>query len=304
MTDPARMKSRAAAWSVLSNALLVGGKLAIGLAIGSVSVISEAIHSAVDLLAAVIAWVSVRKSAKPADECHPFGHGKVENVSGTIEALLIAVAAVWIIWEAVDKLRHPAPVEHIGLGAAIMAVSAVANWLISRNLFKVGKATDSVALIADAWHLRTDVYTSLGVMAALVLIFMGGWVLPGTDLQWLDPVAAIAVALLILHAAWELTATAARDLFDAGLPDEELAQIRTAALATDSAIGAILALKTRKAGADRYVELTLTLPADMPVGPAHDITERVENAIRTALPSTHVVVHVEPSTTTFNGGIP
>ena len=132
--------------------------------IGSVSVISEAIHSGVDLLAAVIALFAVRKSAKPADEDHPFGHDKVENISGTVEALLIFLAAGWIIFEAVKKLIDPEPLDEAGWGVAVMLLSVAANIIVSKKLFSVGEETDSVALKADAWHLATDVYTSLGVM--------------------------------------------------------------------------------------------------------------------------------------------
>src|SRR5512142_2540278 len=165
----ATTKSRAASVSVLSNTALVVGKLIVGLLIGSVSVLSEAIHSGIDLVAALIAWWAVRASSAPADDEHPFGHGKLENLSGAIEALLILVAAVWIVIESVQKLVHPTPVEGVGLGIAIMGISSVANLFVSNWLMKVGRQTDSVALVADAWHLRTDVYTSFGVMFGLVV---------------------------------------------------------------------------------------------------------------------------------------
>ena len=207
-----KRKSSVALLSVASNTILVLLKLTVGIIIGSVSVISEAIHSSVDLLAALIALFAVRTSGKPADAEHPFGHGKVENISGTVEALLIFLAAGWIIFEAVKKLKDPEPLEEVGWGVAVMMVSSAANILVSKALFKVGKETDSVALQADAWHLRTDVYTSAGVMAGLAIIWIGRIVLPGTDLNWVDPVAAIGVALLIIKAAYQLTVESARDL--------------------------------------------------------------------------------------------
>src|SRR5512136_299897 len=144
--DAQRQKSAVAWLSVISNTALVTGKLIIGLAIGSVSVISEAIHSGVDLLAAVISLFAVKTSNKRADEEHPFGHGKVENISGTVEALLIFVAAGWIFYEAVYKLIRPQMLDAPVLGVAVMLVSAVVNFIVSRKLFKVGKETDSVAL--------------------------------------------------------------------------------------------------------------------------------------------------------------
>ena len=177
--DADKRKAAVATLSVVSNATLVVLKLAAGLLIGSVSVISEAIHSGVDLVASVIALVAVKQAARPPDAQHEFGHGKVENVSGTIEALLIFLAAAWIIYEAVKKLVHPEPIDAAAWGVGVMLVSAAANLFVSHRLFKVGKETDSIALQADAWHLRTDVYTSAGVMAALGLIALGRVVLPG-----------------------------------------------------------------------------------------------------------------------------
>src|SRR5512140_2013178 len=196
--DAQKRKERVALLSVLSNTTLVVMKLIVGLWIGSVAVISEAIHSGVDLTAAVIALFSVKTSSLPADGKHPFGHGKIENISGTVEALLIFIAAGWIIWESVAKLLLPWPVTTVGWGVAVMFISAVANSVVARKRFRVGKETDSVALIADGWHLRTDVYTSAGVMAGLAVIWIGESLFPDVELHWLDPVAAIGVALLII----------------------------------------------------------------------------------------------------------
>ena len=176
--DVQKQKTRVALLSVISNTALVLMKLVVGIMINSVSVISEAIHSGMDLVAAIIAWFSVRTSSKPADEDHPFGHGKIENVSGTVEALLIFLAAGWIIYEAIKKFIHPEPIETAFWGVGVMLISAITNIIVSQKLFKVGRETDSVALQADAWHLRTDVYTSLGVMVGLALIWIGQWIFP------------------------------------------------------------------------------------------------------------------------------
>src|SRR3989304_4174382 len=190
--DTKHRKSRAAMISVISNTALVLMKLIVGLLIGSVSVISEAIHSGFDLLAAVIALFSVRTSSRPADSDHPFGHGKIENVSGAIEALLIFLAAGWIIFEAVKKFLYSEPMEAANWGVGVMFISAITNIFVSQMLFKVGKETDSVALQADAWHLRTDVYTSAGVMVGLATVCLGdvvvaGWSLPTEQKQiWQD----------------------------------------------------------------------------------------------------------------------
>ncbi len=292
--DHTRRKTRAASVSVISNMVLILGKVAAGLAIGSVSILSEAIHSGVDLIAALIALTAVRVSGKAADRDHPFGHGKAENVAGTVEAVLIFGAAIWIIWEAIDRLRHPAPMGHLGWGVAVMGISAVVNLLVSRWLMRVGKETDSVALQADAVHLSTDVWTSFGVMAGLALIWLGQLIFPGTNLDWLDPVCAMAVAVLILHAAWELTRQAGRDLFDARLSDEEESSIRTAIERTAPEACELHDLRTRRAGAQRFVELHLVVPGEMTVEASHAATDRAEAAIEAIYPGTHVSIHVEP----------
>lgn len=289
-----RRKSGVAALSVASNTLLVVMKVIVGLMTGAVSILSEAIHSAVDLVASVIAFLAVRTSAKPADTHHPFGHGKYENLSGVIEALLIFVAALWIIFESVRKLIHPEPLDLAGIGVLVMGVSAIVNWIVSGRLFTVGRETDSIALQADAWHLRTDVYTSLGVMAALSVICGCGWVLPGVNVNWVDPVAALAVAVLIMKAAWDLTRDSVRDLLDAGLPEEEENWISTYVRSQQPDVTGLHGLRTRKGGATRFVEFHLIVPAGMPVRDAHAVSERIETAIEERYPSTHVSIHIEP----------
>jgi cation diffusion facilitator family transporter len=271
--DAQRRKVRVAALSVLSNTTLVVMKLMAGLMIGSVSIISEAIHSGVDLLAAIIALFSVKTSSIPADSEHPFGHGKIENISGTIEALLIFVAAIWIIYEAAKKLMHPEPMEAIGWGVGVMLVSAVVNIVVSEMLFKVGRETDSIALQADAWHLKTDVYTSAGVMGGL---------------------AALGVALLIIKAAYDLTAQSAKDLLDVHLPKMEVEWIRQCILDHNSVVRGFHDLRTRKAGHFRFVEFHLKVDPHMSVMDSHDITKVLKKKIRAQFPGTTVTIHIEP----------
>ncbi len=292
--DMKRYKTPVALLSVASNAMLVLLKLIIGIAIGSVSVISEAIHSAVDLVAALIALFSVRTSAKPPDPGHPYGHGKVENISGTIESILIFFAAGFIINEALHKLRDPQPLETVGWGVAVMFFSSVVNIVVSRLLFIVGHATESVALEADAWHLRTDVYTSAGVLSALLIIWGGAWLRPDANLSWIDPVAAIAVALLIIRAAYGMIVKSARDILDASLPKYELSQLRTIIFDQSSAVVGFHDLKTRKAGSTRFVEFHLLVDPEMSVVDSHRITQVIGSDIRRLFPDTHVTIHIEP----------
>ncbi len=289
-----RRKSSVALLSVMSNATLVAAKLAIGLLIGSVSVVSEAIHSGVDLVAAVIAWFAVRTSGKPADRQHPYGHGKIENISGTVEALLIFVAAGWIIYESVQKLLHHEPLDAPALGVGVMFVSAAANFFLSRQLFKVGKETDSVALQADAWHLRTDVWTSLGVMAGLAVILAGRWLLPGVNLDWVDPVAAIMVATLIIHAAWKLTAESARDLLDASLLPKERAWIRAYLKRFRPRIRGFHQMRCRKSGPSRFLEFHLLVDGRLTVINSHALAGEIKAGIVQQYPGAIVTIHVEP----------
>lgn len=289
-----KRKTNVALLSIISNSSLVILKLIVGFTIGSVSVISEAIHSGVDLLAAVIALFAVRTSAKPADEDHPFGHGKVENISGTVEALLIFIVACWILFEAAKRLRNPEPLDEAGWGVAVMLLSIVVNIFVSNRLFKVGQETDSVALKADAWHLRTDVYTSLGVMCGLIIIVVGGLVAPGINLHWVDPVAAIIVAVLIIKAAYHLTVESARDLVDVGLPTDEVEEVRKHIIAFAPTIRGIHRLRTRKAGAGRFVEFHIRVDAAMSVDESHRIADMVTCSIKQHYPGTTVTIHIEP----------
>ena len=287
-------KRRVALLSIISNTTLVVLKLAVGLAIGAVSVISEAIHSGVDLIASGIAYYSVRTSGIPADREHPFGHGKIENISGTVEAILIFLAAGWIIYEAAQKIVRPAPLEMASWGAAVMLLSAVVNTFVSRKLFQVGKETDSVALIADGWHLRTDVYTSAGVMVALSVIWAADLLAPQVDLHWVDPAAAIGVAMLIIKAAWDLTMQSARDLLDAQLPGDEIEWIESLILQRKPVVKGYHQLRTRKSGHFRFVEVHIKVDSGMTVEASHRITQEFAREIRERFPGASVTTHVEP----------
>lgn len=187
-------KTRAARLSVASNAAFVVVKLVVGLSSGSVGVLSEALHSATDLVASGIAYFSVRQADAPPDDDHPYGHGKIESVSGLAEALLIFIAAAVILYEAIHQLAAPAPEETppVGAGLVVMTLSIVVNVALSRHLRRVATETDSLALQADSEHLRTDVVTSIGVLVGLILVRV-------THRAWFDPVTAILVALLILR---------------------------------------------------------------------------------------------------------
>ncbi len=254
----------------------------------SVSVISEAVHSGLDLVAAVIAWFSIRESGKPADDRHRFGHGKIENVAGTIEAVLIFVAAFYIIVEAFHKLKAGTfAIESLGLGAAVMGVSSLANYLVSRHLLSVALKTDSVALEADAMHLRTDVYTSVGVLGGLVAIKL-------TGIAILDPLIAIVVALMIIKAAWDLTKTAFFHILDVKLPDEEEAVIHEVMVQHAHQYLEYHKLRTRKSGHTRHIDMHLVVPKKMTVETGHNLSHAITDDIEARLAYSHILVHIEP----------
>ena len=283
-----KMKRRAARLSVLSNTVLVLAKVAVGILSGSVSILSEAVHSGIDLVAAFIAWYSVRESDKPADDEHRYGHGKIENVAGTIEALMIFGAACYIIWQAIQKLlAGKFEVESLGLGALVMAVSALANYLISRHLMEVALKTDSVALKADALHLRTDVYTSVGVFGGLIAIKL-------TGIAVLDPIVAIMVALLIFKAAWDLTKTAFVPILDVKLPDDEEMLIHEVMGRYQGRFIEYHKLRTRKSGHIRHIDMHLVVPKLMTVEQGHTLSDELTAEIKQKLSHSQILVHVEP----------
>jgi len=280
-------KIKVARLSIASNAALTLGKLAIGITMNSVSVISEAIHSGLDLIAALIAFFSVKESAKPADERHHYGHGKFENVAGITEAILILGAAVIIIHNAYPKLFGRTEIHSLDMGAAVMGISAAVNFLVSRKLLNVGRRTDSPALEADAWHLLTDVYTSLGVLAGIVAIKI-------TGLTIIDPLIAIGVSLLIFNAAIRLIRGSMQSILDARLPEADERIIKEVLNKYSPEFIEFHKLRTRKAGSQRYVDLHLVVPGHMLINKAHNICDQIEEEVSDRLSGIHVLIHAEP----------
>lgn len=287
-------KKKVAWLSVGSNTLLTAGKAAAGLATGSVSILSEAAHSGMDLLAAIIALFSVHTSDRPPDQDHQYGHEKIENISGVIEGLLIFVAAIWIIYEAVDKLLHPKELKFLGPGLAVMGVSAVVNFIVAAALKRTASATRSVALEADSTHLYTDVWTSVGVFAGLGAITIGKLVFQ-KNLAWLDPGIAMAVALLIIHAAYEITAKSFQPLMDSPASPAEEAKIQAAM--TDFRRQGIdfHKLRTRRAGGTLHVDLHMGFRPGISLEQGHGLSHELKGRIEDQVPGARVLIHVEPS---------
>lgn len=277
-------KVKIARLSILSNTFLIIIKLVVGLISGSVSIISEAIHSSMDLLASIIAFFSVKISDTPADEEHPYGHGKFENISGVAEAILIFIASFWIIFEAVKKLMSKEPVGELGIGFVVMFISAGVNFYVSRKLYKVAKETDSIALEADALHLKTDIYTSAGVGIGLLLI----WI---TGLYYLDPIVAILVALFILRESYILLRNAYFPLVDTAMAENEIQIIRNSLQERSLKFHN---LKTRKAGHFRFADIHLELPENLSLKEVHEVCDEIENELSTRIRNLEINIHVEP----------
>jgi len=287
-------KQRAAAVSVWSNLSLTGIKLAAAVVTLSVSILSEALHSGLDLVAAMMAFLAIRKAREPADADHQFGHGKFESMSGLAESLLILVAVVLILWASMRRLiSGETELVQAELGLAVMAVSAVVNVFVSRMLFRVARETDSIALEADAWHLRTDVWTSAGVFVGLAAITVATR-LGLTEAHHLDPVIAIAVGMAIARAALQITRRSWNQLVDRALPASEVERIENLLRDHYPQFVEYHALRTRQAGSHRYVDLHLVVAGDLPVEEAHALCDHLESDVRRLVPGAEVMIHVEP----------
>jgi cation diffusion facilitator family transporter len=282
-------KTRAAALSILSNSLLIALKLVAGVITGSIAIITEAIHSSVDLIASIVAFVSVRKAGEPADADHPYGHDKIENLAAVIEGLLILVGAGIIVFESVRRLVDPPQVESIGVGIAVIGFSVVANLVVSTYLYRQARATESPALEGDAAHLRTDALTSAGVLVGLLLVQLTGF-------EWVDPLTALVVAVAIVVAGLRILMRSSRVLVDEVLPENELAAVREALEEDHRApeIAGYHKLRARRAGSRRYIDLHVQFHEGTTLDRAHEVSHELQAEIRDRLDRADVLIHLEP----------
>jgi len=282
-------KQKAALLSIFSNTALIFFKVVVGILMGSVSVISEAIHSSIDLLASLIAFFSIKIASKAEDDGHPFGHGKYENVSGFIEALLILLAAALIIYQAIKRMFEGGTVENVGAGIFVMSLAAVVNFFISMILLKTAKKTDSIALEADAMHLLTDVYTSIGVVIGLVLLKI-------TKIPIIDPITAILVAVLIAKTSIDLIKKSLNDLVDSKLSDDDILKILSI-LDSYLEITRYHSLRTRKSGPTREIDVQIHVAENTSLVDAHRLSDKIEEEIKNIFHGeSSVMIHLEPET--------
>jgi len=284
------VKTRAAALSIASNTTLIALKLAAGAITGSVAIITEAMHSSIDLVASIVAYVSVRKADKPADADHPYGHDKIENLAAAIEAMLILVGSGVIVYVSVRRLASGAhDVDALGIGIAVIALSVVVNVVVSSRIARQGRATDSPALEGDAAHLRADAATSVAVLAGLLLVQL-------TGATWLDPVIALVVAAAIVYAGVRLLSRASRVLVDEALPAQELDAVRgTIQRFGPRGVCGYHQLRARRAGSRRYVDLHVQFVTGTTLEDAHTTAHALQDAIRERLRGADVLIHLEPA---------
>lgn len=284
-----KKKKLAAGLSVASNVILTVLKITAGIISGSISIISEAVHSLSDFLASVLTFFSVIKSAQPADSDHPYGHGRYEDLSGFIEGVLIILAAFFIIFESAKKIIFGLNMDfESNLGIIVMFIAVVMNIIVSSLLFKVAKDSNSVSLYADGEHLRTDVYSSLGVFAGLVLIKITGYTL-------LDPIIAILIAVFIYKTGYNITKKTIQNLLDHSLPQKDIEQIKTIIKRfSDSAKLKRNSIKTRQIGPTTDLDMVLQFARDTSICECHKICDEIEKQIQTIYPHCSISIHAEP----------
>jgi cation diffusion facilitator family transporter len=283
-------KSGAAALSIASNALLIAIKLAAGAITGSIAIVTEAVHSLIDLVASVVAFVSVRKADEPADAEHPYGHEKVESLAATIEGLLILVGAGIIVYEATHRLVVGAQVERLGVGMAVMGFSVLANLAVSTVLSRQARVHESLALEGDAAHLRTDAMTSAGVLLGLALVQVTG------DAAF-DSITALLVAAAIVTAGLRIVRRSSGVLVDEALPGDEMDRIEAAiAAARTPEVAGYHKLRARRAGSRRYIDLHVQYRSGTSLERAHELAHAMRDSIEAAIPRAEVLIHAEPET--------
>src|SRR4051794_5899313 len=285
---PSGSKRSAAALSIASNSLLILLKVVAGSITGSVALLTEAMHSSIDLIASIVAFVSVRKADEPADAEHPYGHEKIENLAAAIEGMLILVGSGVIIFEAIRHLVQGTEVDQLGIGIAVLAISVVVNVVVSGVLARRARETHSAALEGDAAHLRTDAMTSAGVLVGLALVQI-------TGADWLDPAIALVVAVAIVWSGLRILTRSSRVLVDEALPEDEMALIRQEIVTFGPrGVAGFHQLRARRAGARRMIDMHVQFRSGTTLEAAHETAHELQDAIASRLGGAEVLIHLEP----------
>ena len=275
------------AWLSISAAIVtIALKLVAWRLTGSVGLYSDALESFVNLAAAIMALAMITIAARPPDDGHPFGHDKAEYFASGVEGALILLAAVAIAWAAVGRLLHPQPIERAGLGLAVSVLASLVNLAVARVLIAVGRKHHSIALEADGHHLMTDVFTSAGVLVGIGAVALTDWIV-------LDPLVAIAVAVQIVWMGVQLMRRSWKGLLDAAVPEGELAALQAVLDRHGSGEVSFHAVRTRQAGARRFVSMHVLVPGAWTVARGHELLERIEDDVRRVIPNANVSTHLE-----------
>jgi ferrous-iron efflux pump FieF len=280
-------KIRAARYSIATAVALAALKLVTGLATGSLAVLASAVDSLLDILMSGANYLGIRQAEQPADTSHPFGHGKFETVATLVQSLLITVSGGWIIYESIRRLLRGAELSRLGDGMAVLLLSAVVSWVLTRYLRRVARETDSAALQADALHFSMDVYTNLALVAGLGAITF-------FDLPWLDPVLSLLVGLYIIYQAIQLVRYSLRDVLDEQLPEPIRKEVEQLIRAHHQHLLDFHKLRTRRAGSQKIMDFHLTVCKHLSVAEAHAIADHLEKRIQQEIPGADVTIHIEP----------
>jgi len=262
-------------------------KVVVAVITGSISITAQATDSFLDLFAIGVTFFAVRLAVAPADEEHPFGHGKIEGIAAGVQAVLIFGAAGFIIYSAVRRIIEQTTIELTEAGMAVMLVSIIASVFLSRHLLKVSRATSSISLEASARNIAADVYSAAGVLVALVVVRF-------TRLHILDPIIALAVALFILKAGYDVTRRSISELVDVRLPEMEQDVIISCITEHRAQLAGYHKIRTRRAGNQRFVDFHLVIPKNASLEEAHQMCDHLEEDIESKLPNSSVTIHVEP----------
>lgn len=282
-------KEQAALLSVASNTTLVILKIAVGLYTGAMSVLSEGIHSSIDLMASAVQYIAIKKGEKPPDKEHSYGHGKFENVSAGTESLLIIMVGFMLFIHALEATEHEKMPDSVAIGVVIMIISIVVNLLVSSHMIKVAKKTASLALEADALHLRSDIWSSVGVLIGLILINITGF-------MWLDSVIALFVACIIIRAGVKLARQAFLELTDAALPDEQIVKIENIIREIPEVQG-LHAMRTRQSGAVKMLDVHVLFDGSMHLSRVHAVCDEIEERLhQNGFGTLDITIHPEPTT--------
>ncbi len=282
-----RKRIGTARFSVGSAATLAATKLFVGVASGSLGVLSSAFDNLADILMSGVNYLSIRKSMEPADSSHPYGHGKVETLGTVFMSVVVTLTGIWIVWEGIRRLRAGIVPRSVDTGLVVMALSVAASWYISERIRKAGEETGSPALAADSLHFRTDVWSGGGILASLLAYRVTGW-------RWLDPGAALVVGGYIVTAAFPILREAVGDLLDRSLPHDTVEKIRHIIDSHRPLVVDYHKLRTRRSGAEKHVDFHVVVCRQYLLEDAHRVADHLERELSQALGNAHVVTHIDP----------